>query len=218
MQLVKQSLAVSDYVCFRRGIPKGQLSLALNSSSQGCILCSSAHCTHQAHPFTLTHTERQAMMQINMERGRRGETFHQLSLPSSLSNKTQPLPWHVPGAPAGPGSGLLRALQRGQRVSERVTGGASAWPNLRLVLKTTLTSVSGGPKHNAHRLCPVDAESVNMDREETHRLGLGPAGGESGHTRLLRQARGRSCAGWRGGEDHCCVVLLVLCVPKVYYR
>ena len=78
--------------------------------------------------------------------------------------------------------------------------------------------MSGGPKHNAHRLCPVDAESVNMDREETHRLGLGPAGGESGHTRLLRQARGRSCAGWRGGEDHCCVVLLVLCVPKVYYR
>ena len=136
MQLVKQSLAVSDYVCFRRGIPKGQLSLALNSSSQGCILCSSAHCTHQAHPFTLTHTERQAMMQTNMERGRRrGETFHQLSLPSSLSNKAQPLPWHVPGAPAGPGSGLLRALQRGQRVSERVTGGASvgmAKPETRL--------------------------------------------------------------------------------------
>ena len=108
---------------------------------------------------------------------------------------------------------MVKECRRGLQVER-----AWAWPNLRLVLKTTLTSVSGGPKHNAHRLCPVDAESVNMDREETHRLGLGPAGGESGHTRLLRQARGRSCAGWRGGEDHFCAVLLVMCVPKVMLR
>ena len=48
-----------------------------------------------------------------------------------------------------------------------------------------MMSVSGGredrlPKHNAHRLCPVDAESVNMDREETHRLGLGRREGRAG--------------------------------------
>jgi len=66
----------------------------LNSSSQGCILCSSAHCTHQAHPPTLTHTERHTGRddQLIIWKGgwRRGEAFHQLSLPSSSLSEPSP--------------------------------------------------------------------------------------------------------------------------------
>jgi hypothetical protein len=64
-----------------------------------------------------------------------GGDFSSAFPPQQRPFKAQPLPWHVPGAPAGPGIYRLRGLQRGQRVSERVTGGASvgmARPETRL--------------------------------------------------------------------------------------
>ena len=147
MQLVQLSLAVSDYVCLTRGIiPKGQLSLALNSSSQVCILCSSAHCTHQVHPLTLTHTERQAVMfnKYGKGDGGGGETFHQLFLPSSLPTPNPHLgtslePLQVLGVAVLEACSVVKECRRGLQVER-----AWAWPDLRLVLKTTLMmNVSG---------------------------------------------------------------------------
>ena len=71
------------------------------------------------------------------------------------------------------------------------------------------------PRHNAHRLCPVDAESVIKDARRLTVLGWARREGKAGALACCFGKLAESCAGWRGGEDHRCVVLLVLCVPKV---